>query len=131
MATIARRVVLFSFLLVGVAAASVKAQARSDQRLHVLRIDPTGAAEPTDSVVVPFDRPVAPELDLSVDPTRVVRITPAAAHSQYWRDPSSLVVVFDRPWSYGAKFRVDVEPTLRSADGRRMAEHQGRAMQVR
>ena len=120
MTTIARRALLSLFLVCG-AAASVTAQSRGDQRLHVLRIDPAGAAEPTDSVVVTFDRPVAPELGRSVDPARAVRVSPAAAHTAYWRDPSSLVVVFDRPWSFGATYRVEVAPTLRSADGRRFA----------
>ena len=118
MKTIVRRVLL-SLLLLAVDAAALQAQ--RGQQLHVLRMEPSGPAEPTDSVVVTFDRPVAPELDRSVDPARVVRITPAAAHSAYWRDPSSLVVVFERPWRYGATYRVDVVPTLRSADGRRFA----------
>ena len=131
MTRLGRLAPLAFLLLLTVDAASVKAQTQSDQRLHVLRIDPAGPAGPTDSVIVTFDRPVAPSLDRSVDPMGVVRITPAAAHAAYWRDPSSLVVVFDRPWSYGATYRVDVEPTLRSADGRRIAAREGRSVAVR
>jgi uncharacterized protein YfaS (alpha-2-macroglobulin family) len=130
MTGIARRALL-PLLLLGVAASAVKAQTKSDNRLHVLRIDPGGPAEPTDSVIVTFDRPVAPELDHTVDPAGVVRITPAAAHTAYWRDPSSLVVVFDQPWSFGATYRVDVVPTLRSADGRRFAANDLGTVHVR
>src|SRR5689334_8798059 len=131
MTRLGRLAPLAFLLLLTVDAASVKAQTESRQRLRVLRIEPAGLAEPMDSVIVTFDRPVAPRLDRSVDPGQALRLSPAASSSSYWRDPSTVVVVFERPWAFGATYRVDFAPTLRSADGHRLATGQGRTVHVR
>ena len=99
--------------------------------MRVLRLDPIRVAQPRDSVVITFDRPVAPKLDRSVDPRRAVRISPAVPTRAYWRDPSTLVIAFERPWPYGAEFRVDFVRTLRSADGHALKAGQGLAIPVR
>ncbi|HEX7978509.1 MAG TPA: MG2 domain-containing protein [Gemmatimonadaceae bacterium] len=85
--------------------------------LHVLRFQPDSAASPIAPVVISFDRPVAPNLDESVDPTRLLTISPAPRHHVYWRDPSTLVAEFSSPWGAGSTYEVRLDPSLRSADG--------------
>jgi uncharacterized protein YfaS (alpha-2-macroglobulin family) len=107
------------------------AQAPRTDRLRILRLDPSGPADPLDSLVIAFDHPVAPRLDRSVDPSKVVKIDPAVSSKPYWRDPSTLVVRFAEPLPFGARYMVSVTPTLRDATGVPLAEGQQREVHVR
>lgn len=50
--------------------------------LRILHVRPALPASPIAPVVVDFDHPVAPRLDASIDPARVLRITPAVGDPQ-------------------------------------------------
>ena len=97
----------------------------------MLRFLPSGLASPSDSLVIAFDHPVAPKLDRSVDPAGVVRVEPLVRTAAYWRDPSTIVVRFAEPLSFGARYSVRIAPTLQSADGSRLAAGQERELRVR
>ncbi len=86
----------------------------------MLRVQPQSPATPLAPVIVMFDHPVAPRLDESVDPKRVLRIVPEVRARMYWRDPSSIVAEFESPWAPGSSYEVRVDPRLRSADGLRL-----------
>jgi hypothetical protein len=90
----------------------------AQEPLRVLRFQPDSNAPAIAPVVISFDRPVAPKLDESVDPERLLTITPAVRRHVYWRDPSTLVAEFDSPWPAGSSYDVRLDPSLRSADGR-------------
>src|SRR5215211_8349153 len=98
--------------------------------LRVLRFQPAGVASPSDSLIVAFDHPIAPRLDASVHPDSVVRLTPHVPSTSYWRDPSTIVVRFNRPLAYGGSYRMSFSPKLRSADGSRLAPGQERELRV-
>jgi uncharacterized protein YfaS (alpha-2-macroglobulin family) len=108
-----------------------RAAAQSRDLLRVLRFDPAGTPSPADSLVIAFDHPVAPRLDRSIDPELVVRVTPAVAHRAYWRDPSTIVVTFDEPWPFDARFSVAFDRSLHSTSGAPLAPAQDRSLQVR
>ncbi len=93
----------------------------SQDSLRVLRVQPTSAASPIEPVVIAFDHPVAPRLDLSVDPATVVQVTPRVRIRPFWRDPSTLVVPFDVAWKPGAAYSVVVNPALRGEGHLRLA----------
>ena len=96
-------------------------RARAQDSLRVLRLQPASPASPVEPLVVTFDHPVAPRLDLSVDPTRVLRIVPAVGVHASWRDPSTIVAEFDSAWTSGASYDVRIDPTLRSVNGLALA----------
>src|SRR5829696_2665954 len=110
--------------------AALASSADAQSLLRVLRFLPAGIASPSDSLIVAFDRPIAPRLEGSVDPNGVVRLTPDVPSTSYWRDPSTLVVRFDRPLAYGGSYRVAFSPNLRSAEGVRLAPGQERELRV-
>jgi len=83
--------------LLALFAATPRTSAAQDA-LHVLRFQPDSDAAQIAPVVISFDRPVAPKLDESVNPERLLTISPAARHHVYWRDPSTLVAEFSSPW---------------------------------
>src|SRR3982751_6825506 len=93
----------------------------AQEPLRILRFQPDSASSPIAPIVVSFDRPVAPDLDQSVDPERLLTISPAVHRHVYWRDPSTLVAEFTSPWPAGSSYEVRLDPSLRSADGRRLA----------
>ncbi|MDB4913905.1 MAG: alpha-2-macroglobulin domain protein 2 [Gemmatimonadetes bacterium] len=80
----------------------------------MLRVQPTSPAPPTAPLVILFDHPVAPKLDASIDPARVLKITPSSAAHIFWRDPSTIVAEFDSPWPAGSTYDVTIDPKLRS-----------------
>ena len=122
---------LLTVVLACAIAPSARAQAPRRDALRVLRFFPGSLASPTDSLVIAFDRPVAPALDRSVDPSSVVRLDPKVPTTAYWRDPSTIVVRFTDPLPFGAHYSVSFSPTLRSADGVTLAEGQRREHRVR
>ncbi len=87
----------------------------------MLRLQPQSPATPTAPVVVMFDHPMAPRLEESIDPARVLRIVPAVGAHVYWRDPSTIVADFDSVWTAGARYEVRLDPALRSAKGLSLA----------
>ena len=60
--------------------------------LRVLRVNPSPRTpgEPTSVVTVTFARPVAGQLDGTVDPQSIFSITPAVDGKVEWRDPITL-----------------------------------------
>jgi len=102
-------------------AALVPCALRAQDSLRVLRLQPQSPATPIAPVVVTFDHPVAPRLDESVDPSRVLHITPAVGARVYWRDPSTIVAEFDSVWTPGARYEVRLDPKLRSERGLSLA----------
>lgn len=88
--------------------------------LQVLRVAPSDPAEPTAVVTVAFDRPVAGQLDATVDPRSVFTITPAAAGRVEWRDPITLRFTPAQPLSAGTRFTVTIANTFRAMDGSRL-----------
>ena len=55
--------------------------------LKVIRVAPTGDADPATIVTVTFDRPVAGSLDRTVDPRTALVLEPQIAGVFDWRDP--------------------------------------------
>ena len=90
--------------------------------LHVLRTAPENGAAPTDAVAVTFDRPVAGQLDGTVDPRTIFTIAPAVAGRLEWRDPITLRLTPDAPLTPGATYTVTVANTFQAMDGSRLAE---------
>ncbi len=90
--------------------------------LRVLRVTPTGTAEPTDAVTVTFDRPVAGRLDGSVDPRTVLTIAPVVEGRAEWRDPITLRYTPSEPLAPGSAYTVTVMAGLRAMDGSRLEQ---------
>ncbi|MBA2627731.1 MAG: Ig-like domain-containing protein, partial [Gemmatimonadales bacterium] len=106
-------------LLLAAGVASLLADTPST--LRVLRADPTGAAAPTASITVTFDRPVAGSLDRSVDPATVLTIAPAIEGSVEWRDPVTIRFRPARPLPSNTAFTVTVRQSFAAMDGSRLA----------
>ncbi len=81
-----------------VAAVAFSGFAGSQQpALNVLRVSPSGTAAPTDIVTVAFDRPVAGQLDGTIDPRTIFSIAPAVQGRVEWRDPITLQFDIEAP----------------------------------
>jgi len=98
--------------------------------LHVLRVSPSETAEPTAIVTVTFDRPVAGQLDGTVDARRLFAIAPAVAGTAEWRDPITLRFTPAAPLTPGATYTVTVANTFQAMDGSRLAEPYGFTFRV-
>ncbi|MDH5591154.1 MAG: hypothetical protein OEZ37_13975, partial [Gemmatimonadota bacterium] len=106
----------------------------SSAPLEVFRVSPATPADPTAPVVVTFDRPVAGDLEVAVDPEGLVTISPATVGRTYWRDPVSLVFEPETPWRYGVEYGVTVHAGLEAMDGTRLGRdhvHRFRVRQAR
>jgi alpha-2-macroglobulin len=90
--------------------------------LRVLRVSPTETAEPTAAITVTFDRPVAGQLDGTVDPARLITIAPAVAGRAEWRDPITLVFAPAAPLATTTTYTVTIANTFTAMDGGRLAE---------
>ncbi|MFL5561561.1 MAG: alpha-2-macroglobulin family protein, partial [Gemmatimonadaceae bacterium] len=90
--------------------------------LHVLRALPNGTVGPNAQVRVTFDRPVAGSLDYTVDPARVLRLSPAAAGTLAWRDPVTVVFTPSRPYAPATDYTVTVDTTFHAMDGARLEQ---------
>ncbi|HEY2806563.1 MAG TPA: MG2 domain-containing protein [Gemmatimonadales bacterium] len=90
--------------------------------LHVLRSSPSDPAEPGAVVSVVFDRPVAGQLDGTVDPHTIFRIEPAVAGRLEWRDPITLRFVPGAPLTPYITYSVTIAPTFEAMDGSKLAE---------
>lgn len=94
--------------------------AASPPGLQVLRVSPVDVAPPTTAVTVTFDRPVAGNLDGTIDPRSVFSISPAAAGTVEWRDPITLRFTPSAPLTAGTTYTVTIASTLRAMDGARL-----------
>jgi uncharacterized protein YfaS (alpha-2-macroglobulin family) len=104
-----------------IAAVALGGLAGSQPRpLGVLRVSPTGSADPTTIVTVTFDRPVAGQLDGTVDPRAIFSIAPPVAGKVEWRDPITLRFTPAVPLSAGATYDVTVANTFQAMDGTRL-----------
>ena len=90
--------------------------------LRVIRVSPGGAASPMAQISVTFDRPVAGSLDRTVDPTTILRVSPAVAGRLEWRDPVTLRLIPTAPLIPGATYSVVVDNGFRAMDGSGLAE---------
>ncbi len=92
--------------------------------LRVLRVDPSPrqAGEPTSAVTVTFDRPVAGQLDGTVDARTIFSISPAVDGKAEWRDPITLHFTPAAPLTAGAMYVVTIANTFQAMDGSRLEE---------
>ena len=96
--------------------------ASQPQSLHVIRVAPTGSAEPTAVVTVTFDRPVAGSLDGTVDPRTIFTIAPPVDGKVEWRDPITLRFTPAAPLAAGSSYAVTIAPSFQAMDGSRLAQ---------
>ena len=89
--------------------------------LRVLRVAPTSPADPTSAVTVTFDRPVAGQLDGTVDPRTIFTIAPAVPGTVEWRDPITLRFTPSAPLAVNASYTVTVATGFQAMDGSRLA----------
>jgi uncharacterized protein YfaS (alpha-2-macroglobulin family) len=92
------------------------------QPLRVLRVSPTSPADPTAAVTVTFDRPVAGQLDGTVDPRTIFSIAPPVEGKVEWRDPITLRFTPAAPLAANASYVVTVAAAFQAMDGSRLAE---------
>ena len=85
--------------------------------LQVLRTSPGDGAEPTASITIMFDRPVAGSLDSVVNAAGIFAISPAVPGRAEWRDPVTLRFVPAAPLRPGAEYTVTIANTFRAMDG--------------
>ena len=110
-----RALSLFAVVAFGGLAAS------QPQSLRVLRTSPTSPADPTTDVTVTFDRPVAGQLDGTVDPRTIFSIMPPVEGKVEWRDPITLRFTPASPLPTNAAYVVTVANTFQAMDGSRLA----------
>lgn len=99
--------------------------------LRVLRASPLGAATELSEVVVTFDRPVAGNLDATIDPRRVLRIEPAVQGTLAWRDPVTVVFTPAARLRMLAWYTVTVTNGFRAMDGSRLEKPYAFTFRVR
>ena len=92
----------------------------SSQDLRVLRTAPDSPADRNGSVLITFDRPVAGDLERSVDPAEYFRIAPPVSGEARWRDPVTLVFEPDSVLPHETTFVVTVLAGLEAVDGSRL-----------
>jgi alpha-2-macroglobulin len=88
--------------------------------LTVARTTP-GEIGSQDTVLVTFDRPVAGALDYGVDPTTIVRLTPAVNARIEWRDPVTLRVIPRQGFALATRYSLRVATAFRAMDGSALA----------
>jgi uncharacterized protein YfaS (alpha-2-macroglobulin family) len=99
--------------------------------LKVIRVTPSGDADPATIVTVTFDRPVAGSLDRSVDPRSVLTIEPAVQGTLDWRDPVTVRFRPAAPLPPSTTFRVTVSTAFQAMDGSSLAEPHQFSFRVR
>lgn len=90
--------------------------------LKVIRVAPTGDADPATIVTVTFDRPVAGSLDRTVDPRSVLTIDPVLPGTFDWRDPVTVRFRPATPLPPSTEVRVTVTTGFQAMDGSSLAE---------
>ena len=91
-------------------------------QLGVLRSSPADGADPTAIVSVAFDRPVAGQLDGTVDPKTIFSISPAVPGLVEWQDPITIRFTPSAPLVAGRTYTVTVANTFQAMDGSRLSE---------
>ncbi|MEO8337710.1 MAG: Ig-like domain-containing protein, partial [bacterium] len=109
----------------------MRASAQRDTPLRVVRVTPSDNASPMARLTVTFDRPVAGSLDRSVDPTTILRVSPAIPGKLEWRDPVTIRLTPSAVLSPGTRYTVTVANNFRAMDGSALAEPYGFAFRVR
>ena len=89
--------------------------------LHVLRSSPVDAAERSARILVTFDRPVAGSLGRTVDPKKVLSVTPAIGGTVEWRDPVTVMLTPRELLEPNARYTVTVSTDFEAMDGSRLA----------
>ena len=89
--------------------------------LRVLRVSPSDEAERSATIEVTFDRPVAGSLDRTVDPSKVIHVSPAIEGKVEWRDPVTIVVRPRELLEPNARYTVTVSTDFQAMDGARLA----------
>lgn len=90
-------------------------------QLTVLRVVPNQVAESTDEVRITFDRPVAVELDGTVDPATFFSIRPAVQGQLQWLDPVTVRFKPAQPLAPSTEYSVTLANTFDAMDGTRLA----------
>lgn len=104
----------------------VNAQVTTAQSpLRILRYSPTDTASSGSIISVTFSRPVAGQLDRTIDARRVISVEPAVKGVYEWRDPITLRFVPDEPLVPGARHVVSIDTAAIASTGAR----KGRAFQ--
>jgi hypothetical protein len=91
-------------------------------QLTVIRVHPSGPADPRTEITVTFDRPVSGGLDAIVDAASIFRIDPAVAGRVEWRDPVTLRFTPAVPLQPGASYAVTIAHTFEAMDGTRLRQ---------
>ena len=100
--------------------------------LRVVRSLPAAAdASPNATISVTFDRPVAGSLDRTVDPSRILQVTPAVPGKLEWRDPVTIRLVPAVPMTPGRDYTVTVANGFHAMDGSALAEPHRFSFRVR
>jgi uncharacterized protein YfaS (alpha-2-macroglobulin family) len=89
--------------------------------LRVLRASPVDAADRNTRILVTFDRPVAGSLDRTVDPKKVLRVTPAIDGTMEWRDPVTVMITPRHLLEPNARYTVTVATDFEAMDGSRLS----------
>jgi Bacterial alpha-2-macroglobulin MG3 domain/MG2 domain/Bacterial Ig-like domain len=88
--------------------------------LRVLRTSPSDGAPAAISVT--FDRPVAGPLDRTVDPRRLITVTPAVTGATDWRDPVTLRLRPAGPLTPNTAYTVTISNQFQAMDGSRLGQ---------
>lgn len=104
---------------------------RERATLRVLYVSPATAIAPTDPFTVTFDRPVTGSLGGVIDPATVARLEPPRPARMDWRDPTTLRIVPQDPWTMGQVVTLVIDTTLVSMDGSRLAAPERILIRVR
>ncbi|HEU4585609.1 MAG TPA: Ig-like domain-containing protein, partial [Gemmatimonadaceae bacterium] len=89
--------------------------------LRILRTSPTDEADRSARILVTFDKPVAGSLDRTVDPRKVVQVTPAIDGTVQWRDPVTVMITPRQLLEPNARYTVTVPTSFEAMDGSRLA----------
>jgi uncharacterized protein YfaS (alpha-2-macroglobulin family) len=89
--------------------------------LRILRTSPTDEADRSARILVTFDKPVAGSLDRTVDPAKIVQVTPAIDGAVEWRDPVTVMITPRRLLEPNARYTVTVSTSFQAMDGSRLA----------
>ncbi|MFL5576744.1 MAG: Ig-like domain-containing protein [Gemmatimonadaceae bacterium] len=98
------------------------ATAQGASPLRVIRSTPGADAGPSATISVTFDRPVAGSLDRSVDPGKILTVTPAVPGRLEWRDPVTIRLVPSAPLASATTYTVTVANGFAAMDGSSLAE---------
>lgn len=120
--------ILRLFPLVAAGAAAIAMHAAP---LRVIRSTPIGVSGPMTEISVSFDRPVAGSIERAVDPSKVLRITPAIEGRYEWRDPVTVRFIPKGRLPADLRVVVEVGTDFEAMDGNRLAETHRFAFRVR